>query len=265
MKASGNLKKMRAALGEPVQYALRIGDQEIPMNDFLGQEVQFHYNGRINCVNCGNVTKKSFGQGFCYPCFMTSPANAECIVRPELCEGHLGKGRDPEWEEEHHNQPHIVYLALTDKVKVGVTRQTQVPTRWIDQGAWKTIVLAETPYRRLAGDIEVFLKDYVTDKTSWQRMLKDERDEEVDLLEEKEALLDVMDEELGQFYSDNDEITTIHYPVSEYPDKVKSLNFDKTPSLGGKLEGIRGQYLIFEGGHVINVRKFSGYWVEFVV
>lgn len=262
MNVSGNLRKMRTELLEPVRYTLVMGEDEVVMNDLIGQEIRFQFEGRINCVNCGVLTKKAFGQGFCYPCFMNSPMNAECIVRPELCEGHLGKGRDPEWEEKHHNQPHIVYLALTDKVKVGVTRETQVPTRWIDQGAWKTIILAEVPYRQLAGEIEVFLKEFVTDKTSWQRMLKDERDEEVDLQEEKDLLLNEMDEDLGQYYSENDEVTEIQYPVLEYPTKVKSLNFDKTPELGGKLVGIRGQYLLFEGGFVVNIRRFSGYWVE---
>ena len=265
MNASGNLRKMRTELVEPVRYTLVMGEDQVLMNDLIGQEVRFKFEGRINCVNCGVLTKKAFGQGFCYPCFMNSPANAECIVRPELCEGHLGLGRDPEWEEKHHNQPHIVYLALTDKVKVGVTRETQVPTRWIDQGAWKTIIVAETPYRQLAGEIEVFLKEFVSDKTSWQRMLKDERDEEVNLLEEKEELLDQMDEELGQYYSEDDTVTEIVYPVLAYPEKVKSLNFDKTPELGGRLVGIRGQYLIFEGGFVVNVRRFSGYWVELEV
>lgn len=254
---------MRTQLDNPVQYTLMLGEDAVPMNEFVGKDIHFHYEGRINCVVCGRLTKKSFGQGMCYPCFMNSPQNSECIVRPELCEGHLGKGRDAEWEEKYHNKPHIVYLALVDKVKVGVTRDANLPTRWIDQGAWKTVILAETPYRRLAGEIEVFLKDFITDRTHWQKMLKDVRGEGIDLLEEKDALLDEMDEELGQYYSENDTVTEIIYPVLEYPTKVKSMNFDKMPDVGGRLTGIRGQYLMFEGGNVINLRKFSGYWVDF--
>ena len=254
---------MRTELAEPVQYTLVLGEEHISMNEFIGKDIHFHFGGRINCVVCGRLTKKAFGQGMCYPCFMNSPNNAECIVRPELCEGHIGKGRDPEWEEKHHNKPHVVYLALVDKVKVGVTRSTNIPTRWIDQGAWKVIRFAETPYRRLAGEIEVFLKDFITDRTHWQRMLKDVRGEDIDLVEEKNNLLDEMDEELGQYYSEDDSIVEINYPVLAYPTKVKSINFDKQPDISGKLEGIRGQYLIFENGLVINLRKFSGYFVDF--
>jgi hypothetical protein len=31
------------------------------------------------------------------------------------------------------------------------SRETQIPTRWIDQGANQALILAETPYRQLAG------------------------------------------------------------------------------------------------------------------
>lgn len=263
MKASGNLRKMRTQLGEPVQYTLHLNGEDIPMNDFVGKPIELLFTGQINCINCGRQTKKAFGQGFCYPCFMNSPMNSECIIRPELCEAHMGQGRDPEWEERMHNKPHCVYLALTSGVKVGVTRMDQIPTRWIDQGAWKTILVAETPYRQLAGEIEVFLKEFVSDKTHWQKMLKNVRNEEADLLEEKERLLDELPEDLGQYYSENDEVIEINFPVLTYPEKVKSMNFDKEPKVEGVLNGIRGQYLLFEGGRVINLRKFSGYFIDF--
>ena len=48
------------------------------------------------------------------------------------------------------------------------------------------------------------------------------------------------------------------YPVEQYPEKVKSHNLDKTPVIRGKLQGIKGQYLILDTG-VINIRKYSGY------
>ena len=174
----------------------------------------------------------------------------------------MGKGRDPEWEEEHHNKPHIVYLALTDTVKVGVTRFDQVPTRWIDQGAWKVIVLAETPYRQLAGEIEVALKEHVTDKTNWRSMLKGLRNDSIDLVETKEELAEELDDELIEFYSTKHEVIEIHYPIQEELSKITSLNFDKSPTLGGVLTGIKGQYLMFDAAKVINLRKFSGYYVQ---
>ena len=262
MKYSGNLGKMHVQHTDPITYDLELGAQTLCINDVIGKQIKLSFVGRINCVNCGKISKKSFGEGYCYPCFITAPSNAECVIRPELCEGHLGKGRDPEWEEAKHNQPHVVYLALTSGVKVGVTREANIPDRWIDQGAWKVIRLAETPYRRLAGEIEVFLKDFVTDKTNWQRMLKNEMDFEADLVAEKESLLNELPEELGQYYSENDAVLEFKYPIAHYPKKVNSLNFDKTPDIAGQLEGIRGQYLIFANGEVLNIRKFSGYWVD---
>lgn len=265
MKVSGNLSKMKTTLAEPVQYHLHLGDEVIAMHELLGKKIKLHYHGYINCIACGEKITKAFGQGFCYNDFMNSPMNSECIIRPELCEAHEGKGRDPEWEEKYHNRPHIVYLALTSGVKVGVTREDQVPTRWIDQGAWKAIRFAEIPYRALAGEIEVYLKDFISDKTHWQRMLKDIRAEDVDLQETKDELLDELDEDLGQYYSEDDTVTEITYPVMEYPEKVKSMNFDKTPDIEGELRGIRGQYLIFDGGRVINIRKFSGYYIDLEV
>jgi hypothetical protein len=262
MKYSGNLGKMHVHHTNPVSYDLEFGASILRINDVIGKGIRISFAGQINCVNCGKITKKSFGEGYCYPCFISAPSNSECVIRPELCEAHLGKGRDPEWEEAKHNQPHVVYLALTSGVKVGVTRNVNIPDRWIDQGAWKVIRLAETPYRRLAGEIEVFLKDFVTDKTNWQRMLKNEMLSDVDLVAEKESLLNELPEELGQYYSENDEILEFNYPVGHYPTKVNSLNLDKTPVVEGVLNGIRGQYLIFENGSVINIRRFSGYFVD---
>lgn len=259
--AEGNLRKMKTTLDDPIQYHLSLSE-ELCMNDFVGKEITLTWSGRINCTNCGKVTKKSFGQGFCYPCFISSPNAAECILRPELCRAHVGEGRDPEWEEKHHNQPHVVYLAASSAVKVGVTRAEQVPTRWIDQGATAAIRLAEVPNRYEAGRIEVSLKEFFTDKTSWQRMLKNEIDESIDLEEEKWSLEDQLPQDIISYFSENDEIIELNYPVIEFPEKVKSVGFDKVPTIQGKLMGIKGQYLIFEGGLVLNIRKHTGYYVE---
>lgn len=262
MLFQGNIDKMPVVLGEPVQYSLVLGSDVLSVNEHLGHRISLRFNGQINCVVCGKVTKKVFGQGFCYPCFNTSPDNSDCILRPELCEGHLGKGRDPQWELEKHVQPHFVYLALTSAIKVGVTRRDNVPSRWIDQGAWKVIRFAETPYRQLAGEIEVFLKGHLTDKTDWRKMLKDDRDLDADLVDEKNRLLDLLPAELGEFFCEDDEVVEIHYPVLEYPSKVSSLTFDKESHIEGTLIGIRGQYLILDGGRVLNLRRHSGYWIE---
>jgi hypothetical protein len=259
--AQGNLRKMTVQLGDEVQYTLDL-DQKVDMNALIGTEIRLEWNGIINCSACNKVTKKSFGQGFCYTCFVGAPESAECILRPELCRAHLGEGRDPEWEEKHHNKPHIVYLAASSAVKVGITRADQIPVRWIDQGASSAIKLAETENRFEAGRIEVALKAFFTDKTNWQRMLKNELDTSIDLEEEKWSLEEHLPADIMACFSENDKITELNFPVDEYPVKVKSRSFDKTPIIEGVLVGIKGQYLIFDGGEVLNIRKHTSYQIE---
>jgi len=167
-----------------------------------------------------------------------------------------------EWEERNHNQPHVVYLAISSGIKVGVTRETQVPYRWIDQGASRAVKIAVTENRYQAGMIEVALKEFASDKTPWQRMLKNEVATDIDIIETKDILIDKLDDEWMDLVSDDDEIAELEYPAIRFPQKVKSHNLDKEPTLKGKLEAIKGQYLIFEGGVVINIRKYSGYFVE---
>jgi hypothetical protein len=259
--ANGNLLKMKVTLGDQIQYVLSLSE-DIRMNDLLGHDLRLEWSGIINCTKCKKVTKKSFGQGFCYNCFVSAPEASECIIRPELCQGHLGKGRDPEWEEIYHNQPHVVYLAASSAVKVGITRSEQIPTRWIDQGASSAIRLAEVENRYESGKIEVILKEFFTDRTNWQRMLKNEVDDTIDLVEEKWSLEEQLPADIVGSFSENDEIIELNYPVLKYPVKVKSLSLDKTPEISGKLTGIKGQYLIFESGEVFNIRRHTGYHVS---
>jgi hypothetical protein len=257
----GHLHKMISQYGETIQYSLRWMNGVL-MNELIGHKITMSFEGQINCQRCGKRTKNSFGQGFCYPCFSTAPEAAECIIRPELCRAHLGEGRDVEWEQNHHNQPHVVYLASSDIVKVGVTRDTQVPTRWIDQGATAAIKIAETPNRYEAGRLEVALKSEFADKTNWRKMLQNITDESIDLEDEKWSLHDRLPNDLTEFFTEDDEIVEINYPVLEFPTKITSLSFDKKPVIEGKLMGIKGQYLLLEGGQVLNIRKHTGYLVD---
>lgn len=252
------IQKMSVSIDSVVQYYLKL-DETIRMNDWIGKNIKLTWNGDIFCTSCQKKTKKSFGEGFCYPCFISAPEATECNLRPELCRAHLGEGRNVDWEEKNHNQKHIVYLAASDKVKVGVTRITQIPTRWIDQGASSAIRLAETPNRYEAGILEVALKEFFTDKTNWQRMLKNELDETIDLVEEKWNIHDQLPSDLIKYFTEDDEIISINYPVIKFPTKISSMSFDTTPIIEGILMGIKGQYLIFEGGKVINIRKHTGY------
>ena len=261
-KIQGNLLKMRTEINHPVDYYLPIGTDEIYMNEMIGKQLHLSYQHQINCIHCGRVTKTSFAQGYCYPCFQSLPETDACILRPELCEAHLGKSRDQAWAEQHCLQDHYVYLALSSALKVGVTRHSQVPTRWIDQGAWKAIKLAKTPNRNLAGQIEVALKEHLTDKTNWRHMLTNQLLMGVNLHIEKMKIKNKLPDSLKEYYVNDDEVVELNYPVSTFPEKVKSFGFDKQPDFEGKLVGIKGQYLIFEEGNVINIRKHGGYQIE---
>ena len=250
---------MSTVLNESVKYILSLGDDKIIMNDLIGKIISFKWTGKIICISCGNNINKSFAQGFCYPFFLKVTQTSECILRPELCQAHEGIARDMDWARQHCLQDHFVYLAISSGLKVGVTRSEQIPTRWIDQGAWKAIKLSKTPNRYIAGLIEVALKAHVSDRTQCQRMLKNQLIDGVDLLVEKNKMLNHLPDELKIYVSKRDDITEINYPVNDYPDKVKSLSFDKINEINGKLWGIKGQYLIFDNGNVLNIRKHNGY------
>ncbi len=266
----GNLQKMKTVFGNPVQYYLQMGDDRLQMNEWIGKKIKIEFQNQINCIICGRKTKKSFAQGLCYPCMINAPQNAPCIIRPELCQAHTAQGKHIEWEQNHHLQPHIVYLAHSGGIKVGVTTQKNQPSRWIDQGATQALVFAKTPYRQLAGLIEVALKKYISDKTNWQVMLKQLPNEinfqthERTLIEQKTLLQTYLPEDLKQYVTANDDDTVlqIEYPILDYPQKIKSINLDKTPAIESTLQGIKGQYLMFDGGQVFNIRTFSGYLVE---
>ena len=262
MQTEGNILKMRTEGISPVQYFLPVGDSEIHLNPLLGKQVSLQFTWQINCISCGKQTKTSFGQGFCYNCLQTVPEASESIVRPELSKSHFGIARDMEWAEKHDLIDHFVYLAVSADVKVGVTRNHQIPTRWIDQGASFAIKLACTPNRHIAGIIEVFLKKFYSDKTDWREMLKNDVATHIDLLTEKEKALGFLPAELRKYAEPDNQITRIEYPVIEYPQKLNSLSFDKQPLISGILKGIKGQYLIFDQGNVLNIRKHNGYRLE---
>ena len=262
MKLSGTILKMDVKLASPVEYKLPVGDKLLPMNDLIGEYIILKHTGVIYCISCGRKISRSFSQGFCYPCFINAPETSECIFRPALCEAHEGISRDMDWAENHCLQDHYVYLAISSGDKVGVTRSSQIPTRWIDQGAWKAIRLAKTPNRYTAGLIEVALKEHISDKTHWQRMLKNQLASDVDLLSRKQEMVAHLAPELQVYEDEDSDIVEITYPVNEYPTKVKSIGFDKSPEIAGRLWGIKGQYLIFDDGRVTNIRKHNGYVID---
>ncbi len=260
---------MRASLNQPIDYWLTLDDHELHLNPLIGQQVNLAYTGQIACVHCGKPTRKSFNQGYCYPCFTRLAQCDLCILKPEQCHFHKGTCREPEWAENFCFQPHIVYLANASGIKVGITRINQIPDRWIDQGAIQALPVLKARSRYISGLAEVIIARHVSDKTSWQKMLKNQTEHQ-DLTAWREKLLNDCATELEairQSHGDDAlielseaEQLELNYPVSVYPDKVKSFNLDKTPTITGTLLGIKGQYLLFDSG-VINIRKFSGYQV----
>lgn len=262
MHLEGNIRKMRTGLSSPVLYHLPLGDELIEMNELIGREIELIYSGRINCISCGKKTKTSFGQGFCYKCLQTAPEASESVLRPELSKSHFGIARDMEWAKKHDLIDHFVYLAVSSEIKVGVTREHQIPTRWIDQGASCAIKIAKTPNRHIAGIIEIFLKNHFTDKTNWRAMLKNEILSEIDLISEKEKAIHLLPPELKKYTRLDNEITSIEYPVKQFPVQIKSIGFDKFPQIKSTLLGIKGQYLLLENNQVLNIRKHNGYFIS---
>lgn len=262
MEMTLRLSKMKTDLSDQVSYSLANEDQSIEFTKFLGKTISLQFTGNIYCENCGKKTKKSYSQGHCFPCTLKLASCDLCILKPETCHYAQGTCREPEWALTHCFRPHIVYLANSSGLKVGITRETQVPTRWIDQGATQALSVLRVKDRFTSGLVETIFKKHVNDKTDWRRMLKG-ASEEVDLKVLAQELLEKVQVELQNMEYEllNEEIVNISYPVLNYPEKVKSLNLDKTPEVIGTLTGIKGQCLMFNDS-VINIRSHSGYEVK---
>ncbi len=288
---TGKLKKMRVELTnseEPnsvssanVNYYLPLGDQEVFLNPYIGKTFQLEFNGQINCSYCGKKINKSFSQGYCFPCMRKLAQCDMCIMKPETCHYHLGTCREPDWGKSNCFVPHYVYLSNTSGLKVGITRHTQIPIRWIDQGATQATIIYKVATRQQSGMVEMAFKDLIADKTNWRTMLKEnqpDRDLHLEASKLKSQLSSSIDKVIETYNKDqteqntsnqpdiealNSEVVSINYPVLEFPAKIKSHNFDKNPLVEGTLLGIKGQYLIFDTG-VINIRKFTSYHVTFV-
>lgn len=259
MQYEGVLQKMQTEVGTPIQYYLVFENDFLNMNQILDKHLQIDFI-KFQCLNCGR-DRPIYRQGFCKTCFYEVPTAGDWIMRPELSTAHLDKeDRDLEYEKKVQLQPHIVYLANSSNIKVGVTRKSQVPTRWIDQGAHEAIEIVEVPNRYLAGITEVALKDHLSDKTNWRKMLTNDVKDE-NLVDWRNRLKEYIPEEASEYYIDTNKETHLQFPVLQYPEKVNSLNLNKNPSYKGILKGIKGQYLIFEDNTVFNIRGSEGYYV----
>lgn len=261
------LRKMLVGLSSEgsenrLEYALRLGMEILPLAELIGGPFTLRFTGARTCISCGTRVKKFYGQGLCYPCFRDAPEASPCIIRPELCRAHLGEGRDRQWEEDHHSQEHIVYLAFTSGVKVGVTSSTQVPVRWIDQGAELAVPIARVPYRQLAGAIECDLKRLFSDRTDWRAMLMMREAGADPLLLAREQALAEVDPALRGHMLPDEELLRLTYPLPPLPPKLVNVQLEKLDEIDGRLLGVKGQYLVWADGRVLNARNHSGYHVE---
>ncbi len=268
-EVTGGLRKMKVEATRPVSYQMPVGDALLAVNEQLGRTLELRYTGNIHCIGCGRKTRKSFSQGYCYPCFKSLAECDLCIMKPETCHFAQGTCRDEEWAKSHCMQDHYVYLANSSGLKVGITRGTQIPVRWIDQGASQAIAMFKIRNRLHSGLLEVTLKKRVSDRTDWRRLLKG-LPQERDMVLARDRLIGSVQSELEALKQSNpgleweqldDAPIQLTYPVDRYPDRIVSLNLDKTPEISGTLMGIKGQYLILDCG-VINIRKFAGYEVS---
>jgi hypothetical protein len=265
MKYSGTLSKMSSSQDLEVKYQMVLNDKSFDLNPIIGNKIKLEFTGRILCSHCGKVTKKSYSQGHCFPCSIKLAECDLCIMKPETCHFDKGTCREPEWAEKHCFQPHVVYLANSSGLKVGITRKSQVPIRWIDQGATQALAILEVKNRKISGQIEVLFKQHISDKTDWRKMLKGQAPE-IDLLDWKEKLLALVKDEISSFeykILEENEVR-LNYPVQSYPEKVSSHSLDKNQIIEGFLVGIKGQYLIFDSG-VFNVRAHTGYEINIEV
>lgn len=268
----GAVSKLKGALESPVSYQLPIGDARLPLNECLGKTLRIESLGVIHCSHCGRRTKKSYSQGYCYPCMLKLASCDTCIMSPEKCHYHLGTCREPAWGEQFCMTDHIVYLANSSGLKVGITRASQVPTRWIDQGASQAVPIMRVSTRLQSGLVEDLLRQQVADKTNWRALLKGEP-EPVDMHAVRDRLLDgaangvmALQKQFGlqAIQPLQADVVDIRYPVLQYSAKPQSANLDKDPVLEGTLLGIKGQYLMLDTG-VINIRKYTAYTLSFSV
>lgn len=253
---------METELGSPVSYGLVLSGVHFDITSLIGKKLRVSYSGKIICGNCGKTTKKSYAEGHCYPCTMKLASCDLCILKPETCHYDKGTCREPEWGLENCFKPHVIYLANSSGLKVGITKKKNIPYRWIDQGATEALPIMEVENRFISGQIEVLFKKHINDKTDWRKMLKGEA-VSIDLVDWRDRLIGELREDLQYYEFEllDEPVVKINYPIQQYPEKVTSFNLDKMPNVEGKLIGIKGQYLIFDTG-VLNVRSHSGYEVN---
>jgi hypothetical protein len=262
MKHLGKVTKLKILDGNPVNYFFIAGAHEIPLNNLIGQQVFLHFTGNSYCVACNRKIAKTYRQGYCFLCNRGLAQCDMCVLQPERCHYAQGTCREPEWGDKYCNIPFVVYLANTSGIKVGITKAHDMLTRWFDQGATQAVPIFRVGSRYHSGLIEVQLAKQMSDKTNWRQMLN-ACVEPVDLLSLRAEIFANYPDKFAfgdvEFLTEH-AVKEIVYPGADYP-KIKSLNFKETNIIGGTLQALKGQYMLFDTG-VINIRNISGHEIE---
>lgn len=255
---SGYIQDLLPLPGEElVQYHLDLGHSLLHLNPYVGGRIRIEHTGAKACTFCGRkVSKLSYANGACFPCFRDLPQNDICIVKPHEC--HYDTCRNQAWGDANCMIPTYLYIARSSDIKVGITRN--IPGRWMEQGAVEAVPVALLPTRKLAGELEHYLSQHLPDKTDWRKMLKGELSD-ADLAEVRRRVIDLIPADFQAYILPEATPASFAYPLAETLEKISSLNLDKEPVVEGKLLGIKARYLILSTG-VINVLKYAGYYVN---
>ena len=254
-------------------YVLTLSHTTVDLNQLVGVKLRLEDLQEKECLSCGRKKiSKTFGPGYCFPCFRSRPETDLCIVKPERCHFAQGTCRDSQWGQQHCMQHHSIYLAFSSQLKVGLSRSYRLHQRWMDQGALGGIELAQVDTRLKAGHVEVFMKQFYKDSTQPKKML---------MFAASTANYALVAEALGAEqitarqrlqhggYGDclqNTPITLVKYPASQSgavnPADLKLVSFAKQAAIEGVLTGIKGQYLIFGNRYGFSVRKHLGHYLK---
>ena len=260
MYKKGVIQKMKNIYLNPIKYFFNLGKNYLYMNSIIGKNIHIIFLF-YECLNC-NKNTKIYRQGYCKKCFFSLPQTNENILKPELSTAHINiEKRDLKWEKKFEIQPHIVYLSITGNLKIGVTRESNIFNRWIDQGSSLSIKICRTPNRYLAGKIELFFKKKISDRTRYKSMLKNNIPK-LNLLKIKYYIEKIIPKKYKKYFLFNENyIYSFFYPFYKKFDKIKILKLNKLKEFKKQLVGIKGQYLIFENGYAINIMTHSGFYI----
>jgi len=235
--------------------------QNLHLNSYIGHTIVIDGPVYTRCLGCRSVYKKLYKRGYCYLCFNNLAVCDLCVLQPHRCHFHLNTCREPDWGIKHCFQPHYVYLSYTDKVKIGITRVHNLTTRMMHQGAIACLPVLLVPSRKIAGLIEISVKEHFSMTTAWKGMLNS-RDVDADVLYASRDL----------FYREFDHNAYQHVIPTWYKDVIRisyPLSCDVTTSIlqlpiHDRLVGLKGMYMIFENG-VFNMRRLAGVTCEMTI